>query len=188
MIEIAQSVDSKTWIGLVGVMLGATIGIIGVFLSNKSSLSRLQLQLMHEKELNQDKVKRERIEELYVILGHWVNDFFVIFFKLSLVMKGDISYNDYLDDITNEDKKHDIDFQRIEMIMNIYVPELKPAYEVVLSNREKINDISAAHKEEYKKGNIDGERFLKPSAAAHLVLEKSVDNLRLELAKVATNA
>lgn len=139
MLEILKSVDIKSWIGLAGVLLGALLGLIGVFFANKSNLSRLQLQLENERQRHHSQVKREKLEELYVLVSHWLNDFFSHYFKLTLVMRGEIDYNQYLDEIISDGKDAKTDFQRIEMILHIYGRELLPTYNKVLEWRAKVN-------------------------------------------------
>ncbi|HCH32825.1 MAG TPA: hypothetical protein DE045_07785 [Oceanospirillaceae bacterium] len=188
MLEILKSVDLKSWIGLAGVLLGALLGLIGVFLANRSNLSRLQLQLENERQRHHFQVKREKLEELYVLLSHWVNMFFSHYFKLTLVMKGEIDYNQYLDEIIADGADKKTDFKRIEMILHIYARELLPTYNEVLEWRGKVNDVSAAHKADYKQGKCNGEEYIKPYIAVHTQLENKVEKLKSELAELAANA
>lgn len=188
MLEIIKSVDMKTWMGLAGVLVGASLGLVGVFIANRSSLSRLKLQLEKEQQRNHSQLKREKLEELYILLSHWISMFFSNYFKLTLVMKNEIDYNQYLDEIISDGADKKVDFQRIEMILNIYGRELLPAYHKVLGWREKVNDIAAAHKMDYKNGKVNGERYITPYTTVHTELEKSVETLKAELAELAVNA
>ena len=186
--EPLQTIDIQSWMTLAGVLVGALLSLLGVLLVNRSSLSRLRLQLEYEHQKDQVQAKREKLEELYLLLGHWVNIFFGNYFQLTLVMKGEIDYNQYLFEITRSGEKNPIDYQRIEMIMSIYARELKPTYDYILTCREKVNDIAAAHKADYKNGNINGEKFIKPYTAIHTELESAIDKLRSEVAEAAVNA
>lgn len=188
MLEIIKLVDVKSWVGLIGVLFGAILGLSGVVFANRSSFQRLQLQLNTEKDRAHAQVKRERLEELYVLLSQWVNMFFSNFFKLTLVMKGEIDYNQYLDEIIESGQASKVDFQRIEMIFNIYGRELLPKYKEVLKCREKINDIAEAHKQDYKLGKFNGEEYLEIYSMAHTELNIKVQELQEQLADLATNA
>jgi len=187
MLEILKSVDLKSWVGLAGVLLGAVLGLIGVFFANKSNLSRLQLQLESERQRNHYQVKREKLEELYILLSHWINMFSGHYFKLTLVMKGAIDYNQFLDEIIAESADTKTDFQRIEMILHIHARELLPTYTEVLEYRGKINDISAAHKADYKKGKQNGDDYIGSYTSAHTQLENAVGRLKNEIAELAVN-
>lgn len=188
MLEILKSVDIKSWIGLAGVILGALLGLIGVFFANKSNLLRLQFQLKNERQRYHSQVKREKLEELYVLVGHWVNYFFSNYLKLILVMKGEIDYNQYLDEIISDGKDQKNNFQRMEMILHIYGRELLPTYNKVLECRKKVNKISATHNADYKKGKLNGEQYIEPYTTVHLQLENAIEELKNEIAELAANA
>ena len=86
MLEIIKLIDMKSWVGLIGVLFGAMLGLSGVLFANRSSFQRLKLQLDTEKERAHAQVKREKLEELYVLLSQWGNMFFSNGLKLTLVM------------------------------------------------------------------------------------------------------
>jgi len=174
-------------VGIAGVLVGALLGLLGVLLANRSNLTRLKLQMEHERQSKSSDIKRERLEELYVLLSHWINMFFNHYFKLTLVMRDEMDYNQYLDEIINSGNKNKTDFQRMEMIINIYGHELLPNYNQVLECREKVNDIAATHKSDYKKG-LNGTKYLKPYTAAHQKLDKSVEQLKNQISELAKNA
>lgn len=186
--EPLQTIGLQSWMTLAGVLVGALLSFLGVLLVNRSSLSRLRLQLEYEHQKDQAQAKREKLEELYLLLGHWLDMFFSNYLQLTLVMKGEMDYNQYLDEIISNGEKKTVDYQRIEMIMSIYARELKPTYDYILTCREKVNDIAAAHKSDYKNGNINGEKFIEPYTAIHTELESAIDKLRSEVAEAAANA
>lgn len=101
-----------------------------------------------------------------MFLGHYV--------KIILLIEGKIDYHQYLDEIISDGADKKTDFQRIEMIMHIYGRELLPTYNEVSDRREKINNISAALKVDYKKGQINGEDYIALYTAAHTQLENTV--------------
>ncbi|MFW1531257.1 hypothetical protein ACEWAM_22325 [Vibrio parahaemolyticus] len=188
MLEILKLIDAKSWIGFFGVLVGAGLGLSGVVFANRSSLSRLKFQLETERQRESAQVKRERLEELYVLLSQWVNKFYSNFFKLTLVMEGKIDYNQYLDEIIEEGANNKVDFQRIEMILNIYGRELLPEYQEVLKCRNEISKMAGEHKADYKRGNINGQSFVEPYSLLHADLELRVTKLEAQLADLASNA
>ncbi|MFB9215709.1 hypothetical protein [Vibrio sinaloensis] len=187
MLEILKLVDAKSWIGFFGVLIGAGLGLSGVVFANRSSLSRLKLQLETERQRESNQVKRERLEELYVLMSQWVNKFFSNFFKLTLVMEGTIDYNRYLDEIIEEGKSSPVDFQRMEMILNIYGRELLPAYQDILKCRDQIAEMATAHKVDYKQGK-NCKNYVEPYSLLHAELELRVEKLKTQLAGLASNA
>ena len=98
-LELISKVPSEAWVGLLGVIVGAVLSIFGVWLTNRSNIKQLKIQLNHEKFTKETEIKRERLEELYILVSQWLNVMFGHSLKLSLVMRGDIDYNQYLDQV-----------------------------------------------------------------------------------------
>lgn len=181
-------VPLEAWVGLAGVITGAIISIFGVWLTNKSNLNQLRTQLLHERQSREEDINRERLEELYILVGHWLNGIFSNYITLSMVMKGKLDYNQHLDQIIEKGKDQEHDFKRLEMIMDIYAHNLRPAYELVLEARSETNEISRKHRHAYERGDTDGERFLEPYTKAHLKVGKLGKELQKEIAEHAKNA
>lgn len=97
-------------------------------------------QLMHQESQSLRTAKRERLEELYVLVTKWVQSFNGQALQLSLVMQGHISYNEYLDGVLDDDED-DVDFGRLQMIVDIYGEELGKGFQGLLKCREEINEI-----------------------------------------------
>lgn len=186
--ELLAKAPSEAWVGLLGVVIGALLSIFGAWLTSRSSIAQLHIQLEHEERLQNKTVKRERLEELYVLLGHWSSAIFGNYLSLTLVMKGEMNYNDYLDRVVSNGEKNLYDFKRLEMIIDVYGHELKPEYEKVLAARTKRNEIETAHKLSYKAGELEARRFLSPFSEAQIELENLTENLRKKAAELARNA
>ena len=169
-------------------LLTAGAALAGVYLTNRENSKRLKLQLDHESEKKHRDLQRKMAEELYELTDEWLSGLFVKYINLSSVMKGEMNYNQYHDQLIEYGNKSKSKFVRLEMIISIYFPELTTAYEKVIEMRGVVNDISIKHKHAYEKGDIDGERFLKPYTNAHLELEEYGDKLKEEIAQCARNA
>ena len=182
-----NSAPAEAWIGLLGVFFGSLLTTFGVWLTNRSNRKQLKIQLEHEELLHRQRLSRERLEELYVLVSHWVNKIFSSFLNLTLVMQGHTDYNQYLDSITNDKSSKNYDFSRLEMIVGIYGLQIQSAYETALAARENINSVVAAHKSAYKRGE-SGELFLKPLTDAQTEFIAAGDALKEVIAKAARNA
>ncbi|MDN3685513.1 hypothetical protein QW180_26000 [Vibrio sinaloensis] len=68
MLEILKLVDAKSWIGFFGVLIGAGLGLSGVVFANRSSLSRLKLQLETERQRESNQVKKESDSKNFMYL------------------------------------------------------------------------------------------------------------------------
>ncbi len=183
MLEVIKSASSEAWVGLAGVLFGALLTTFSVWLTNKANFRNLKEQLRHGEKLNNSKQRKERLEELYILISHWNNLFFSHYLNLTLVMRGQIDYNQYLDAINSSDNKG-IDFSRIEMIIDVYGAEFSDAYKKVIKVRERINAINASHKRAYLNGS-SGEDFLDVAADAQIALGNACDILKLQIAEAA---
>lgn len=182
MLDALKTIDSRTWIGIIA----AGSALCGVVLANVTNIYTMRERIRSENDRDRTKRRQEKLEELYLLLGKWANTFSTGFLKLSLVLKGHIDYNKYLDMVIEDGEKIDLDYGRIEMIINIYAREIKDEYNSVQECRSLVNDLMERHKAEYKAGIIDGEKYLAPMTDAHLVLQKSIDELREKLAILAS--
>ena len=102
-----------------------------------------------------------------------------------MVMQGKLDYNQHLDLFISEGNKHKHDFNQLEMILNVYAHELKPAYDKIIEARTELNEISRKHKQSYEQGDINGEEFLQPYTKAQLKIESFGEELLKQIAKHA---
>jgi len=188
LIELVAKVPSEAWIGLIGAVVGAVLSLLGSWLTSLSSIKQLKLQLSHQERVEHERAKQERLEELYMLIGHWSNEIFGKYLYLTLVMKGQNDYNNYLNYIIENSSNFKHDFNRIEMIVDLYGNELKEDYLNIIAIRDRWNKIESEHKKAYKSGEIEATRFLKPSADVQLEIGKAVDDFRKKIAKVVRNA
>jgi len=134
-----------------------------------------------QKEKNKQ-LKRERLEELHILISHWSNNLLGNGLNLLAVMQEKLDYNQYLDLII--EKEVNYDFQRIEMILNIYASELDETHNKLLELRGELNDIAIKYKHQYESGNFDGEIFIKPYVEIQIKFEKYVNILKNEIANL----
>jgi len=166
--------DTKTLIDF-GTLLGG--GLIG-FLS-----ATLKEWLLENKKLKakNNELKRKNLEELYVLLSHWKNIFSSKGLNLLSVMLNELDYNQHLDLIIESGEKRNVDFMRIEMIINIYAPELNDGYQNILKSRDTLSDIADQHELKYKDGYLDGREFIKPYKKSLLELTRYIEILQKKL-------
>lgn len=183
MIEIFNSVASDAWVGLAGVIFGSLLTTLGVWLTNRSNTKQALQRLQHEERVASESVRKERLEELYILVCHWSNLFFKHYLNLNLVMKGSLSYNDYLDMITAPSDDN-ADYNRIQMIVDIYGEDVRSYYEAVEVAKVEVNYVGAQHKQAYKLGE-SGLEFIGPAKEAQLVLGDAFDEFKFAIAKAA---
>jgi len=184
--EILAKAASESWVGLSGVLFGSLLTTFGVWLTNNANSKRQMQQLAHEERMSSQRIKKERLEELYILVCHWGNLFFSQYMSLKLVMDGHIDYNEYLERTSATDLKG-FDFSRIEMIIDIYGVQLGKAYELVMEARSDINKINAEHKLAYQRG-VSGAIFKEPAADAQMAFGEACDELKRVISEAARAA
>ena len=121
-------------------------------------------------------------------MDKWLNGIFGHYLKLTLVMRGEIDYNQFLDQVIHDGKQNTVDFSRLGMIVDIYGRELQSSYNKIMDAREALNKISADHKRAYKNGEVDGKKYLEPFTEAQIKLEELTELFKKEIAEHAKNA
>ncbi|WP_346833845.1 hypothetical protein ABDZ23_23800 [Pseudomonas koreensis] len=184
--DILAKAASESWVGLSGVLFGSLLTTFGVWLTNNANAKRQMQQLAHEERMSSQRIKKERLEELYILVCHWGNLFFSQYMSLKLVMDGHIDYNEYLDRTSATDLKG-FDFSRMEMIIDIYGSQLGKAYELVMEARSKINEVNADHKFAYQRGE-PSDIYIKPAADAQIAFGEACDELKRVISEAARAA
>ena len=151
---------------LISAAIGGALALLGVSLTNRSSTARLRLQLDHEAAQRKAQILRERGEELYILTAQWLNGLTGYYLRMSSVMQGKLTYNQSLDLGIADGKANPVNFNRVELLINVYFPSTREAYTRTTHARETLNEIAEAHKQAYKTGDVDGTKFLEPFSAA----------------------
>lgn len=175
------------WIGFAGVFVGAVISLCGVILTNRSSLNRLRMQLAHEQKARAQETEKERLEELYVLVGHWLKAMYRDYLNISRAMREEPAGERYLKQVVADSKKRNYDFTRLEMIFDVYAHSLKPSYEKILEVIEKSKEALTQYVGEYTNAYEDKEKFIKPYTEANLEIIRLGKALKEEIDEYVKN-
>lgn len=187
MIESLRNAPTDAWIALFGVLAGSLLTTFGVWLTNKANARQARLRFAHEERMHRDRIAKERLEELYVLVSHWLHGLFANYMNLAYVMQGEFDYNHYLDLTIRNKADHAFDFSRIEMIIGVYGTDLAPAYDRVIACRNEANKIAADHKRAYQRGE-PGDPFLTSFTAAQASIDRAGEDLKKATAEAARRA
>jgi hypothetical protein len=184
--ETINAAPAEAWVGLIGVIAGSLLAIFAAWLTSKANRRQLKIQLEHEERMHRQRVAKERLEELYSLVTHWVNAIFSDSLYLTLVMEGHKDYNGYLDIINelHENKTTAVDFSRLRMILGIYGETLNDSYDKAIVVRDKIFDLREEHKQAYKSGKT-GANYIKPLKSLQIEFDSAAEVLLADIAKVA---
>ena len=158
--NLIKSIPSEAWIALVTAILTSGLTLTGVWVTNRAANQRLKIQLEHERKIRDKELNRERLEELYILSNKYLNTLVCYYLPYRMVMKGALTFNQALDLTIENGSKKDYDPHRVAMLIHMYFQEIKPSFDEIMDIREKLNKIIDGYKEQYKRGDIDGSRWL----------------------------
>lgn len=172
---------------LFGAIMGALITLFGVWLSNRSSVRVLRMQLQHERDEKQRDKTRERHEQLYIESRRYFGDIVSYFLPYRSVMRGDMTYNQALD-MTIAGGKSNSDANRVFMLVDFYFPEFREDLQEVVRVRDQLNKIMGGFKEQYRTGDTDGTRWLELFQPAFEELAQKMEAFEERVAQQRTRA
>jgi hypothetical protein len=114
---------------------------------------------------------RRKGEELYLAAEAYERNLAKHFLPGYAVVKGEMSWNDYLDlEIKNADKNDKEASLQVLMLIDIYFPQLQTEFKKYSDQRDLLNKILNDHKRAYKAGNV-GREFFRPFHEAMIQLD-----------------
>lgn len=131
----------ETWIGLAGALIGALLAMLGVLISNRINKENVIFQVRSENINAFERLKIERLEELYILLSHVKYAMSTKAIFMLGVIAGKMTYERYLAHIVNRENKQSVDFHRTEMIVAMYWDELKDNYFSIRAANNKLDDV-----------------------------------------------
>ena len=159
-IKMLSSIPSQAWVAVITALLTSCLTLKSVWLSNRANNKRLKIQLEHERKTRDEEIIRDRLEELYVLSNKYFSILVGHYLPFRMVMEGEITFNQALDMSIESGSKSDCEPHRVTMLIDLYFPEIKPAFDEIMDIREKLNEIIDGYKEQYKGGDTDGSQWL----------------------------
>ena len=96
------------------------------------------------------RMRREKLEQLFLAHSVFARQLGVGWFPYLMVMQGTIAYNDALDMVVKSSVDDDRPYEKMEMLVAIYFPELEKELTKLLQIRDRSAESIARHKEVYK--------------------------------------
>ncbi|HEL3751586.1 TPA: hypothetical protein UMV35_003925 [Stenotrophomonas maltophilia] len=149
-----------TWLQTYGQLIGVAIGavltgavaLLLAIMNNRSSDRRLKIQQDHDLQRDRQRMTRERLEELYVLTGHWtlgLEQYGILGLRLA---RGQLTYADYLDLQREQADNPQIQISRMDLLLNVYgsqqvseavakVRDLRSALNKLLTRVENLSKI-----------------------------------------------
>jgi hypothetical protein len=165
--------------GLSSAAIGGALALLSVFLTNRSNTTRLKVQLDHEFQQRKSELLRNRGEELYELSDKWLQMLAGYYLRRCFVMQGKFTYNDCLDLDIKDGKEKSGNFGRIAMLIDVYFPSTRPAYDKIIESRTELNKIEGSYKRAYENGDVDGASFLTPYVKCQHSIEQAGENFKI---------
>lgn len=171
----------QTLLPVITAFLGFGASFVLNLFSNKWNDNRLKIQMDHDLSKEKRKLMLEKGEELYVLLSKWSLKVTNYQHNIMRVAAGKLSRDQVNELVINDKEKFNVEMML--SILMIYYPQIKPAYDDVISARDKAVDIGFQH----ERGRLtDSACFSSVSDASNLFLRRMdvlLEVLRNEIAK-----
>ncbi|MCF1183492.1 hypothetical protein L0E83_08590 [Marichromatium gracile] len=161
------------------------VALIDFHLTNRATAQRTHEARIYEAKKQERTELLSKAEELYELTDKWLLGFSHNFLSLVPVMHGQYEYNTYLDSIIECGESQKSRLIRVEVLIAIYFQNLRQPYQKVLSQREEFNRMIGAHKKAYKRGEMNGERYIEPFEKVALALDSEGEALKMAIAEAA---
>lgn len=161
--------------------------LISVWVTNRSNDKRLHIQFEHERKVKKEEMLRTRLEELYVESNKYLNALGCYYLPYQTAMRGEITFNQALDITISSGSKRDYEPHRVTMLIGMYFPEVKSEFNEIMNIRSELNMIVNGYKEQYKRGDVDGSKWLERFQPLFEEFVKKVDRFEKIVTKVNIN-
>ena len=131
--------------------------------------------------------RRKKIEELFLALQEWCVAFLAHHITWPRVMMGEMDYNQALDIHLENPPKSQGKIETVTMLVNLYLPELRPEFEAILKARDDVNTIQGQFRKAYKEigPHASHRQFVKPFDDRMTQFEQAQQRFNTALFKVA---
>lgn len=137
-------------------LTGAVGALVGVWVTNTGNDRRANMQSKEELGKERRTLTRERGEELYQHADKWQSNLRANSFVWLGVMEGHYTANDALDMEIRDNSNLKYDFGRIEMLVDVYFPNSREAFNAVIHQRDARGELLGKFKRSYKAGAEGG--------------------------------
>ncbi len=156
----------------------------GVRLANQAAERQLKLRLQHQDDKDQKEALRQRLEELYQLVGTWAGKAVIHHTTYRRVMTGQLTYNQALD-LTIE--RGSFDSARLFTLAELYFPDCHELFDDIKDIREDLSTIQNEYKEQYREigPSAEGEKYSMLLTQRLIEFNKAIDSYKSSLADYA---
>jgi CRISPR/Cas system-associated protein endoribonuclease Cas2 len=116
-------------------VISALSALLGVHISNKAQEKRLKIQFENEAKVRSLELKKKKLEEMFILFQKWEMDITCLYLRFIPVFKGEANAAAVQNAASENSLQEKGDHQKFQAILNLYFPELKEAFGVVMNKR-----------------------------------------------------
>lgn len=158
--------------------------VAGVRLANEAAERQLKLRLQHQDDKDQKEALRNRLEELYQLIGVWAGKSVIHHTIYRRVMDGQLTYNQALDITINSES---FNSARLFTLAELYFPNSHELLEKIKNIRDELSDIQHEYKEQYREigPEAEGKKYSKLLTIKLMEFNEAIDQYKASLASYA---
>ena len=139
-------VDSS--LALLAAILSGGFTLLGAWVGAYSGRKQAEITIERQAEIQNRKDHLARLEELYAIVERWAGAAAIHYTTVRRVMRGEMTYDQANHAIAKIGSR--VDGGRMTALADLYFPDARPAYNALISARDRVADIVGEYKSEYK--------------------------------------
>ena len=123
-----QNIPTELWM-VIAACVSAGVTLICVKFTNSANESQLVIKLNHERQLFQENLLRDKLEDLYSVGADWVDFLSRHYAFYTDVVGGKLTHNEHVNYEMERSSGKNKEYGRILMLIDMYFPRLKPKYD-----------------------------------------------------------
>jgi hypothetical protein len=113
--------------------------LLGIYLTNKHNSKQAKVNIEFTRDQKILELRLEKLEELYLLFEQWTTDLTNIYLINLRVYVGELTYMQAMDLVNKNYGQKNNQFQKIQMLVNVYFSEIRDDYDKVISTRSSLS-------------------------------------------------
>lgn len=141
--DLLKEISPQVIVSLVSVVVTGLMALLGTVVSNRAEKKKLELLANIERKKDKNNLLSKKIEETFSLFANFSENFYGHYFGEMAVIRGHMTRAEANDLVKNSKFGEKGDFQKLEMNVALYFPELIEELEDVLSLRDEVSKASS---------------------------------------------
>ena len=131
--------EINNMVPIAAALIASLSTLLGVLIANRHNIksTKLSLQFAHDQKMYE--LRLEKLEYLYFLFEKWHNDLSKAYLLHLRAYAGHLSYDQVLKLFNKQCVSENNEYQKIQMLVNVYFPALRTEYQKVLDKRDSLS-------------------------------------------------